>query len=112
SGSIDLVAAQQYAIRMDYFDRSGGAQAKLSWSGPGIVKTIVPSSAFGGSGDSQAPSAVSNFHSTFAGPDSIAVSWNPATDNVGVASYELRVDDRSPVILDQNARTYVLDKLQ
>src|SRR5207237_1659327 len=112
SGSIDLVAGQQHDIRMDYFDRTGGAQAKLSWSGPGIAKSIVPPSAFGSSGDNQAPSAVSNFHSTFAGPDSIALSWNEATDNVGVAGYEMRVDDRNPVTLDSTARTYVLDKLQ
>jgi uncharacterized delta-60 repeat protein len=112
SGSIDLVAGQKYDIRMDYFDRSGGAQAKLSWSGPGIAKNIVPPSAFGSSGDSQSPSRVSNFMSTFAGPDSIAVRWDPATDNVGVAGYEMRVDDRSPVILDSSARTYVLNNLQ
>ena len=44
SGTIDLVGGQYYSIQMDYFDRAGGAQAKLQWSGPGITKQVVPQS--------------------------------------------------------------------
>lgn len=44
SGSIDLVAGQKYDIRVDYFERFGGALASLSWSTPTTAKQIVPSS--------------------------------------------------------------------
>jgi hypothetical protein len=46
SGSIDLVAGQKYSFTMEYFDRYGGALAKLQWAGPGISKQVVPQSAF------------------------------------------------------------------
>ncbi|KKR01165.1 MAG: PA14 domain protein [Candidatus Woesebacteria bacterium GW2011_GWB1_39_12] len=34
--SIHLNANQDYYIRLEYFDRSGGATMRLSWNGPGI----------------------------------------------------------------------------
>jgi hypothetical protein len=46
SGSIDLVAGQKYSFTMEYFDRFGGALAKLQWAGPGISKQVVPTTAF------------------------------------------------------------------
>src|ERR1043165_7137198 len=110
SGGIDLVAGQKYDIRMDYFERAGGAQAKLSWSGPGIAKQIVPTSAFHHAtttGDTQAPSAVPNFRATHTGSEDITVAWDAATDNVGVAGYEVRLDMGGGwTALPADARTY------
>ncbi len=42
SGTISLVKGQRYAVRMEYYDASGGAVAMLSWSSPSTPKTIVP----------------------------------------------------------------------
>jgi hypothetical protein len=46
SGSISLAAGQRVPIRIEYFDRFGGAVAKLSWSSATMAKQIVPKSAF------------------------------------------------------------------
>jgi hypothetical protein len=46
SGSISLTARQRVPIRMEYFDRFGGAMEKFSWSSATIAKQIVPKSAF------------------------------------------------------------------
>lgn len=44
SGMIELVANQSYDIRMEQYDRSGGAVAKLLWSAPGLAQEVVPQS--------------------------------------------------------------------
>jgi glucose/arabinose dehydrogenase len=44
SGTIELVANQSYDIRMEQYDRSGGAMAKLLWSAPGVAQEVVPQS--------------------------------------------------------------------
>jgi hypothetical protein len=44
SGSIALVAGQKASLRIDYFEKTGGATAQLLWSGPGISKQVVPQS--------------------------------------------------------------------
>jgi uncharacterized repeat protein (TIGR03806 family) len=46
TGTIQMTAGQAVDIEADYFENTGGAQAKLSWSGPGIAKQIIPPSAF------------------------------------------------------------------
>jgi hypothetical protein len=56
SATITLTANQKYDIRMEYYDRSGGATAKLAWSSPSTPKNIIPQSQLysnqsGGSGD-------------------------------------------------------------
>ena len=52
SGSISLTGGVRYAVRMEFYERGGGAVARLSWSGPSTAKAIVPQSAldprFGG----------------------------------------------------------------
>jgi len=42
SGMIDLVAGQRYSIRLEYYDNTGQAVAKLLWSSPSTPKQIVP----------------------------------------------------------------------
>lgn len=43
SGSINLTEGEHYLV-MEYFERAGGASAKLQWSGPGISKQVIPES--------------------------------------------------------------------
>jgi len=43
-GMIHLEPGQRYSIRLDYYENLGGAVAQLSWSGPGILKELIPAS--------------------------------------------------------------------
>lgn len=45
SGQINLVAGQTYDIRMEYYEKGGGAVAKLSWASPSTLQQIIPASA-------------------------------------------------------------------
>jgi hypothetical protein len=42
SGTLALTAGRRYALKMEYYDRSGGAAAKLAWSSARQPKQIVP----------------------------------------------------------------------
>ncbi|MEQ2008432.1 MAG: PA14 domain-containing protein, partial [Limisphaerales bacterium] len=42
SGDIELNAGQRYDLRLEYYDNLGPARLRLSWTGPGIPKSIVP----------------------------------------------------------------------
>ncbi|GAB3786441.1 hypothetical protein GCM10028818_49850 [Spirosoma horti] len=42
SSSINLTAGQRYDIRLEYFENSGGALAKLLWTYPGQTQQTVP----------------------------------------------------------------------
>jgi cell migration-inducing and hyaluronan-binding protein len=44
SGRISLEAGERYPIKMEYFEGTGGAVAKLLWSRPGVEKRVVPRS--------------------------------------------------------------------
>jgi endoglucanase len=44
SGTVALTAGQRYDIRMEFYERSGGAVARLSWSSPTQPKQIIPAS--------------------------------------------------------------------
>jgi len=44
SGSIALVGGQKYAIRMEYFESTNKAAARLSWSSPSQAKQVIPQS--------------------------------------------------------------------
>jgi len=39
-----LIEGHRYDIVLEYFERFGGAMAKLQWAGPGISKQVVPQS--------------------------------------------------------------------
>jgi hypothetical protein len=42
SGTIALVAGQKYNIKMEYYEASGGAAAKLLWSSASTAKAAIP----------------------------------------------------------------------
>ena len=42
SGTISLTGGVQYDIKMEYYERSGGAVAKLAWSSPKHGLEIIP----------------------------------------------------------------------
>jgi hypothetical protein len=41
SADLDLVAGKQYILVLDYYENTGGAAARLRWSGPGITKQVI-----------------------------------------------------------------------
>ncbi|MEM8906402.1 MAG: PA14 domain-containing protein, partial [Bacteroidota bacterium] len=41
-GMITLEAGQRYDIKLEYYEESGGALIELRWTGPGILKEIIP----------------------------------------------------------------------
>jgi len=44
SGTITLQAGKSYDIKLEYYNHTGMGQVQLMWSGPGIKKTIIPTS--------------------------------------------------------------------
>ncbi len=44
SGDLDLTAGQRYDLRLEYYDNLGPARLRLSWTGPGIPKSLIPRS--------------------------------------------------------------------
>jgi hypothetical protein len=42
TGTITLKAQQLYNIRMEYFQGTGGASAKLEWSSPSTTRAVIP----------------------------------------------------------------------
>ncbi|HEV8607419.1 MAG TPA: PA14 domain-containing protein [Tepidisphaeraceae bacterium] len=119
SATIDIAGADspRVPIVMEYFERSGGALAKLEWSGPGIVgRQVIPASQLypvgDTSSDNQAPSAVPNFRVFTTSDHEIALAWDHATDNVGVDGYQLWIDNSAPVTLGPQIGTYTFSNLQ
>jgi glucose/arabinose dehydrogenase len=82
SGSINLQAGQRYDIRMDYFENTGGAVSRLSWSSASQTKQIIPQS---------------QLFSSIQIPDGIPVARLELPDNVtngGGETYTFRVTYR------------------
>ena len=44
SGTIALTAGQRYDIRMEYYENTGGAVARLLWSSASVPKAVIPGS--------------------------------------------------------------------
>jgi uncharacterized delta-60 repeat protein len=113
SGSIDLVAGQKYDLHMAYFERAGGAQARLSWSGPGIAKQIVPPSAFSnGSGDTQPPGPIDSAAVTDVSDHSATLRWSGASDNVAVTGFDVWLNNDAPITVGGDVRAYFFDNLK
>jgi glucose/arabinose dehydrogenase len=41
-GTITLTAGQRYDIRMEFYENTGSATARLLWSGPSVPKAVIP----------------------------------------------------------------------
>ena len=59
-GTINMTAGQPVDIEADFFETSGGAQAKISWSGPSVAKQIIPPAAFSLDGVVNRPPVAAN----------------------------------------------------
>ena len=87
------VAAGNYPIAITFFEKNSGESMQVYWSGPGIPRQLIPSSAFiqgsAAGSDSVAPTAPANVTATLAGSTFINLSWTASTDNVGVVAYDI-----------------------
>ncbi|MEZ0263813.1 MAG: PA14 domain-containing protein [Phycisphaerae bacterium] len=45
SAVVRLTAGRKVALRLDYFEAFGSASVRLSWSGPGVAKQVIPTTA-------------------------------------------------------------------
>ena len=95
SGSVTVSTAGTYPIAISYFQNLADKSMQVYWSGPGFSRQPIPNSAFtatGTMGDDVAPNAPVNLKSSYSGRTTIDLSWNKATDNVGVVSYDIYVN--------------------
>jgi hypothetical protein len=95
SGTIALTANQKYPIMMEYFENTGNAVAKLSWSSTNQFKQIIPMSQLYPTtgtiqpvlttGVSQGTNLVLNWSGTYALESASQVTgpWTPITTNAG-----------------------------
>ncbi|MBH8566304.1 hypothetical protein I8748_29815, partial [Nostoc sp. CENA67] len=60
SGTIALVAGQKYDIKLEYYENTGQAVAKLAWSSASTAKQIIPQSQLYSDTDFTPPSATVN----------------------------------------------------
>jgi hypothetical protein len=78
SGSIAL-AAGTHAIRIEFFERDGGAGLIASWQGPEVAKAVIPASALTRGGSNLA-SDIDNDGDVDAADLSVLLSsWGPMT---------------------------------
>jgi hypothetical protein len=87
---ITLTAGQRYDIKIDFFENTGGAKAKLRWSSPSITKALVPSDHLFPTGDK----------------GTAGQAWNTGADNGTGDPYQIwRLSDvpQVPEVLPVNA---------
>ena len=84
--SISLVSGQRYDIKLEYYENTGNANAKLRWSGPGVSKQIIPNAQLFTTTDAPvavAPAQPTGLVATATSPTSIALKWNDVANETG-----------------------------
>jgi hypothetical protein len=89
--SLSLMAGQNYDIKMEYYENTGGATAQLSWSSPSQSKQIIPQTQLYAAllADTQPPNAPTNLIVSSTTSNSVSLSWTASTDNVAVTGYQV-----------------------
>jgi hypothetical protein len=72
-GQIALTAGQKYDIKIEFYERGGGAVMQLSWSSPRVAKAIIPKSQLFPAGNSTTtPTTTANPTTTTPAPTTTA----------------------------------------
>jgi len=80
TASVDLIAGQFYALRLEYYDSAGDAVAQLSWESPSIPRQIIPQ------GWLQLPlraGSPSPAHLEPHAPQAASLCWSPGDEATG-----------------------------
>ena len=90
TGTFTAPAAGLYPITVTFFENAGGESMQLFWQGPGVARQQIPDAAFVENyQDNIPPTAPANLKSTFTTRTYVDLAWDNATDNVGVARYDV-----------------------
>lgn len=96
SGTYTFNSPGAYNISVRYFEKTGGQVLKVSYSGPGISKQFIPDDALNVGTvkattleDGTPPTAPGDLVIESTGATTVGLSWEPSTDNVAVAGYEI-----------------------
>ncbi len=96
AGTVTNVTPGMHPITITYFQNDLSSAMNLYWTGPGILRQAIPDSAFTEKfslpGDKVAPSKPASVKTTYVGRNFTDIIWNSATDNVGVAGYDVYVN--------------------
>jgi hypothetical protein len=82
SGTIALTAGQKYSIKLEYYENTGHAVAKLSWLPPGGEKRVIPTANLL-TEVASAPAAPTGLTATATGTTTIALKWNDVAGETG-----------------------------
>ncbi|MEO5996773.1 MAG: PA14 domain-containing protein, partial [Chitinophagaceae bacterium] len=94
TGEVKIPAAGYYPISITYFDRNGGEIMEVYWTGPGITRQKIPSSAFieTASVNSPLPTVPANLRSLNTGNTFVELDWDNSTSNSGITAYDMYVN--------------------
>lgn len=94
TGSINITSAGLYPVTVTYFEKEGDEAMQLYWTVPGSGRQLVPAAAFvANTVDNTIPSPPVNPHLIYAGRTFARLDWENATDNKGVTSYEVIINN-------------------
>ena len=90
TAALKLHAGQSNQLRVEYSSGQDDAAAVLSWASLSTPKQTIPTSQLSPAFvDDQPPSAPSNLQVGGISQTTIALSWDHATDNIGVVRYDV-----------------------
>ncbi|MGH7179435.1 MAG: PA14 domain-containing protein, partial [Tepidisphaeraceae bacterium] len=91
SGTALLTAGQRYELRMEFVtDGTAPATTRLYWYNSRQGKQIIPQSdLYCPTLESNPPSAPNNLRSTYVTDTAVKIQWDHATDQSGIAAYEV-----------------------
>lgn len=93
TATMKLRAAQTYSLKLEYRHAAGEASITASWSSLSTKPAIIPASQLAPAfEDTSAPSPPSDPRLNSASESSISMSWDAATDDVGVVYYDVYRD--------------------
>ena len=95
AGTVNITAAGSYPVAITFFQKEGGQQMQVYWTGPGIPRQLIPNTAFSNAAskpDTIPPSVPANLKMVSSSQNIINLHWDVATDNTAVGGYDIYRD--------------------